>query len=174
MSKELLNFMTWVNQDKKLGYTSIGIERIVNRYITSKEQIIDEVYNKYLVHTVEGVENGFDRIKGYLDGCLVEFDGEYEHFSNPSFQYGYRTHTQEQFINKCKIDPEFSEKWGLKIEERELSLEDRMILCKEKWDYSWNRTINLEDIEWRMNNEWNIPTKQITLEYNNEKTYYYE
>jgi len=27
--------------------------------------------------------------------------------------------TIESFINKCKTNPEFSEKWGLKIEERE-------------------------------------------------------
>jgi len=82
--------------------------------------------------------------------------------------------TQNEFINKCKTDPEFSEKWGLTIEERELSLEERMGLCKEKWDYSWNRTINLEDIEWRMNNEWNIPTKQITVTYNNKTIESYE
>ena len=31
----------------------------------------------------------------------------------------------ETFINTCKIDNEFSKKWGLKIEERELSLEER-------------------------------------------------
>ena len=29
-------------------------------------------------------------------------------------------YTQEEFINKCKTDTEFSEKWGLKIEEREV------------------------------------------------------
>ena len=29
-------------------------------------------------------------------------------------------YTQEEFINKCKTDSEFSEKWGLKIEEREV------------------------------------------------------
>ena len=29
--------------------------------------------------------------------------------------------SKEEFINKCKTDPEFSETWGLKIEERELS-----------------------------------------------------
>jgi len=33
--------------------------------------------------------------------------------------------TQEEFINKCKINPEFSERWGLKIEERELSRKER-------------------------------------------------
>lgn len=32
---------------------------------------------------------------------------------------------EEEFINKCKTDSEFSEKWGLKIEERELSLEEK-------------------------------------------------
>ena len=38
MSKELLDFMVWVNQDKKLGYTPIGIERIVNTYTNPKEK----------------------------------------------------------------------------------------------------------------------------------------
>lgn len=152
----------------------MGLLKLEKKYNMNKEQIIDEVYNKYLVYTIEGVKNGFDRIKGYLDNCLVEYDGYYEHFTNPSFAYGYRTYNQEEFINKCKIDTEFSEKWGLKIEERELSLEERMGLCKEKWDYSWNRTINLEDIEWRMNNEWNIPTKLITLTYNNKTIESYE
>ena len=38
MSKELLDFMAWVNQDKKLGYTPIGIERIVNTYTNPKEK----------------------------------------------------------------------------------------------------------------------------------------
>ena len=117
----------------------------------NKEQIIDEVYERYW--------------------CSIEIS-EYDGIGPTSIKLP--TLTKEEFINKCKTDPEFSEKWGLKIEERELSLEERMVLCKEKWDYSWNRTINLEDIEWRMNNEWNVPTKQITLEYNNEKTYYYE
>jgi thymidylate synthase len=71
-----------------------------------------DAYKRYLVYTIEGVKNGFDRIKGYLDDCLVEFDGSYEPFSNPSFQYGYRPHTQEEFINKIKTDDEFAKKWG--------------------------------------------------------------
>ena len=113
----------------------------------NKEQIIDEVYENYFL--IKSLEKGPFGVSGLIL-------------------------SQEEFINKCKTDPEFSEKWGLKIEERELSLEDRMILCKEKWDYSWNRTINLEDIEWRMNNEWNISTKLITLTYNNETIESYE
>lgn len=151
--------------------------------------IIDEVYNKYLAYTVEGVKNGFDRIKGYLDGCLVEFDGEYEHFSNPSFEYGYRTHTQEQFINKCKTDSEFSEKWGLKIEERELSLEERFQISdkinkelrQDLYSYMFNNPIYVGDLIYSddearhlLLNDLNIPTKKITLEYNNEKIEIYE
>jgi hypothetical protein len=74
--------------------------------------VYGDLYKRYLAHTIEGVKNGFDRIKGYLDNCLVEFDGSYEHFTNPTFQYGYRPHTQEEFIEKLKTDEEFNKKWG--------------------------------------------------------------
>ena len=30
-----------------------------------------DAYKNYLKHTITGVENGLDRIKGYLDNCLV-------------------------------------------------------------------------------------------------------
>ena len=71
-----------------------------------------DAYKRYLVYTIEGVKNGFDRIQGYLDNCLVEFDGYYEHFANPSFQYGYRPYTKEEFINKIKTDDEFAKTWA--------------------------------------------------------------
>jgi hypothetical protein len=89
-------------------------------------------------------------------------------------QSKYLTHggTIQEFIKKIKTDDKFSEKWGLKIEERELSLDER-----NKWFQ-----INLNGNNPLMKSDWkdfeldqqNIPTKQITLEYNNEKTYYYE
>ena len=34
--------------------------------------------------------------------------------------------SKEWFIDKYKTDEDFSEKWGLKIEERELNLEERL------------------------------------------------
>jgi thymidylate synthase len=72
-----------------------------------------DAYKNYLKHTISGVEGGLDRIAGYMDGCLVEFDGHYEHFStNPSFAYGFRPYSQEEFINKIKTDDEFAKKWG--------------------------------------------------------------
>ena len=118
-------------------------------------QIIDAAYGNYIYNPDYKAETVAD-LMGSQAGQLVKCP------------------TQEEFINKCKTNPEFSNKWDLKIEERELSLEERMDLCKEKWNYSWNRTINLEDIEWRMNNEWNIPTKLITITYNNETIETYE
>ena len=33
--------------------------------------------------------------------------------------------TKDEFINNCKNNPEFSEKWGLKIEEQELNTDER-------------------------------------------------
>ena len=57
MSKELLDFMIWVNQDKKLGYTSIGIERIVNKYIASKETYSIPIYENGIKTewTIDGI-----------------------------------------------------------------------------------------------------------------------
>jgi hypothetical protein len=83
--------------------------------------------------------------------------------------------SKELFLFEIKTNPEFSEKWGLKIEERELSLEERMDLSREKRSYSWNwQNWSEEEMEWRMNHEWNIPTKLITLTYNNETVESYE
>jgi hypothetical protein len=85
---------------------------------------IDRLYKDYLVYVIDGVINGFDRIKGYLDGCLIEFDGYYEHFTNPSFQYGFRPLTQEEFVNKLLTDDDFYQKWGENCCE-ELTYEER-------------------------------------------------
>ena len=151
MSKELLNFMTWVNQDEKLGYTSIGIERIVNRYITSKDLIIRDAYQNYVkTHRV-----GFLGIKNTIM-------------------------SQEEFINKCKTDDEFSEKWGLKIEERELSLIERNNFLGDKkytmldGDYIWPTMIEDKKKYEKIFNETNIPTKLITITYNDKTIESYE
>jgi hypothetical protein len=93
--------------------------------------------------------------------------------------------TQEEFIDKCKTDTEFSEKWGLKIEERELS-------AKERWD--WYRKnggpsgeqklvalMVYEDEEdnshihsWLKTWAPNVPTKLITITYNDKTIESYE
>jgi hypothetical protein len=61
-----------------------------------QQELVDEVYKNYLIEDAKILPN-MSKEK------MTEFG------------YGL---SQEEFINKCKTDTEFSEKWGLKIEER--------------------------------------------------------
>ena len=112
----------------------------------NKEQIIDEAYNNF----VTTVEN--NRPEGYTREVL----------------------TQEEFVKNSIIDPYFSKHWGLKIEERELSVEERRALVTQEM---FNQIYNgggPESLSHSEINQWNIPTKLITLTYNNEKIESYE
>jgi hypothetical protein len=74
---------------------------------------------------------------------------------------------KQMFIDKCKTNPEFSEKWGLKIEERELSEDERYELCAAQ--KSKMTAISEEDYI-----KYNIPTKLITITYNDKTIESYE
>ena len=79
--------------------------------------------------------------------------------------------TKEEFVELCKNDITFSVYWGLKIEERELSDNERQgILERVSPMYYMDQQFGGEDIFTRNN----IPTKLITLTYNNEKIEIYE
>jgi hypothetical protein len=90
----------------------------------------------------------------------------------------YKPMTKEWFIKSAKEKglrgEEFSEKWGLKIEERELSLEERYKLAgifgKEKLPgepyYTDEQQHSLLDEL--------VPTKLITITYNDKKGESYE
>jgi hypothetical protein len=81
----------------------------------NKEQqgLLDDAYKNYKSTTLEN-----DMKKSAWELTVQSMSGEKFILS------------QEEFINKCKTDTEFSERWGLKIEERELSLEERKNLCQ--------------------------------------------
>jgi hypothetical protein len=131
--------------------------------------IIDEAYENYTQTKVIKTENGET------------------HISPPGHYNGI---TQEEFINKCKTNPEFSEKWGLKIEERELSLEERLLLAdkinkeirQDLYTYAFNNPIYTGGIDQRPDDverhhllsDLNIPTKLITITYNNKTIESYE
>jgi hypothetical protein len=83
-------------------------------------------------------------------------------------------HSKESFINKCKTNPEFSEKWGLKIEERELSLLERREIAKDKLgQMEWADVIKLAHYK-ETYDKYNIPTKLITITYKEQKIESYE
>ena len=90
-------------------------------------------------------------------------------------------YAQEEFINKCKTDQEFSEKWGLKIEERELSGKERVDIFNSKMKNEGLRTqiaiVGVDENYWKSSlekTEHNIPTKLIILSYNNKTIESYE
>jgi hypothetical protein len=129
----------------------------------NKEQITGDAYKNYRSKSkdLDLPENLYNKLIDDLNkDAMFPID-------NPN-----RMLSKEQFINKCKTDPEFSEKWGLKIEERELNTQER----NEWFQVHLNGNNPFMKSDWKdfELDQQNIPTKQITLEYNNEKTYYYE
>jgi hypothetical protein len=85
-------------------------------------------------------------------------------------------YTQEEFIDKCKTDNEFSEKWGLKIEERELSLEERNNSLGPNEVYlSFFGIAAKDDLESKkIFDKESRPTKLITITYNDKTIESYE
>ena len=88
---------------------------------------------------------------------------------------------KEEFINKCKSDTEFSEKWGLKIDERELSLRERVDIFNTKMKNEGLRTqiatVGVDENYWKSSLEktkHDIPNKLITITYNDKTIESYE
>ena len=132
----------------------------------SKEQIIDETYNNY-----EKITNDFQLENPIDDFIIKTLRGEMIKIETEDGD-DYRILTQEEFINKCKTDSEFSEKWGLRIEERELSIQER----NEWFQIHLNGNNPFMKSDWKDYelDQQNIPTKLITITYNNETIEVYE
>jgi hypothetical protein len=81
--------------------------------------------------------------------------------------------TKEEFINKIKTDSEFAKTWGLKIKERELSNQERSDL-KNSPPYKYGKPANGKLINERLLDSNKVPTKLITITYNNETIEKYE
>jgi hypothetical protein len=124
-----------------------------------QQQIIDEAYENYCTE----YENGTHLIGTGLLWMTKE--------------------TKDTFIYRSKTDTEFSEKWGLKIEERELSFKERRDLS---YEYAIkNNAIPLcidaygekgipKYMETINNTGWDIPTRLITITYNDKTIESYE
>ena len=116
-------------------------------------QIIDEVYENYLTNFIPPT-------------CPPNLDVQ------PSY---YEPMSKEWFIKSIKEKglrgEEFSEKWGLKIEERELSPKERIELAGGKIQDKYPALVEMSLI---VCDERDIPTKIITITYNNETIESYE
>ena len=113
----------------------------------------------------------------------VLIDEAYEHYcksfenQTPIEEYSFDTDpmTQFMFIDKCQTDSEFSEKWGLTIEEREL-------IREEKWELYFKSGLNIEingillelkHMETPFYSK-SLPNKLITVTYHNKTITNYE
>ena len=123
--------------------------------------IIEDCYSSYL----KADKDGFDRWLR-LDSSIVA---------------KWTPYRKEEFINKIKTDPEFSEKMGINIEERELSLKERMRLnntTEDGIDFILNSN-NFKGIDAELEaniflDYYKAPTKKITVTYKNETIEIYE
>ena len=89
--------------------------------------------------------------------------------------------TYNEFINKCKVDSEFAKDWYVDVNIKMLSLRDRVDIFNSKMLKEGIRTqiptVGVDDGFWEECLEeikHNIPTKLITLTYNNETIESYE
>ena len=116
-----------------------------------QQELLDEAFLNYWKKV--SVNNEED--------CLVKQE-------EGSFLKEVRVLYQQEFINKCKTDTEFSERWGLKIVERELDMFERWKLA--------DLTPNMMEIDWcnKLCDEHNVPTKLITITYKNKTITSYE
>jgi hypothetical protein len=128
------------------------------------QELLDEVYRKYADSHWTPPSNP----KGKL-------------LSDQLFSLVPMEHSKESFINKCKTDSEFSERWGLRIEERELSLRERVDIFNLKMIKEGIRTqiatVGVDENYWKESLEQtkhDIPAKLITITYNDKTIESYE
>jgi hypothetical protein len=119
----------------------------------------------------ESYENFIDKTKGL--NLNLEINRDIIVVEGTVYNATPRLLIKEEFINKCKTGPEFSEKWGLKIEERELSLEERAKWLQDNKGYDL-LVGNLDHDHIREVVEKESPTKLITITYNNKTIESYE
>ena len=120
-----------------------------------QQELLDEVYKNYETIHKHAIRTEGDRSQLVIESLEKQL-----------------IYPQEEFINKCKTDSEFSEKCGLRIEERELSIQER----NEWFQIHLNGNNPFMKSDWKDYelDQQNIPTKLITITYNNETIEVYE
>jgi hypothetical protein len=97
-----------------------------------------------------------------------------EAYKNYKLKYNFQINQgieilcQEEFIHSIKTDDEFAKVWGVIVEVRELSMEER-------WEIA-NLTPNMSEFDYcnKLCDEYSVPTKSISLTYNNQTKVIYE
>jgi hypothetical protein len=122
-----------------------------------QQELLDDAYESYV-----STHENFEWTDDFCKKNLKDYGDQWDVFS------------KVEFINKCKTDKEFSERWGLKIEERELTYSERYKI----W-FTNNFETGMEyceDVKPDFDNEYYepTPTKLITVTYNDKTIKSYE
>jgi hypothetical protein len=165
--------------EKQLESLERGLSDLKNNRVMTSNKFWKELLSKK--EQQELLDKAY---KNYLQHYADEYNEEQKKLQNPLYwmemEYtNIRPYPKEEFINKCKTDQEFSEKWGLKIEERELIQGERLQLL---WKVCREENIppdskELEDFWLRYNeimSKYNIPTQLITITYQTKTITIYE
>jgi hypothetical protein len=116
-----------------------------------------------------------ERYNQIIDEAYKNYEKEYErgsHLEGTGLLWMAKE-SKETFIYRIKTDKEFSERWGLEIEERELSLEEQIDLALEWGHDSFDLDMAMCNSEDGLT-EYGIPAKLITVTYNNKTIEIYE
>jgi len=122
-----------------------------------QEDIVNDAYENY-VKIVESNKELYLERDGYIRNIL----------------------TKDDFIKESKYNNEFSEKWDLKIKERELSDDERYNLLSDTEKRSFIVTIIPgveygEEVKYTLDTFYkHVPTKLITINYNDKTIESYE
>ena len=105
--------------------------------------------------------------ENYRDKCKHERGNEPD-WMQPEIDFQYLT--QEEFINKIKTDDKFAKRWGVTIETKELTEDERINLLHIKHG---NKGHHIE-AGFNMLDEFDIPKKLIRATYKNKTIENYE
>jgi hypothetical protein len=134
-----------------------------------QQELLDEAYETYTNYPLATIQDHHTNIlyQNLYKGWCIRI-GRSIVSPHPT-----RHLTKEEFINKCKTDTEFSERWGLKIEQRELNLEERAKWLQDNKGYDL-LVGNLDHDHIREVVEEEAPTKLIKVTYNDKTIESYE
>jgi hypothetical protein len=150
-----------INEIKRLKaiiYLLGEIEKSKNEVMNNEQQdLLDEAYRNYLIEDTKILPNMS---------------------KEKMTELGYRL-TYDEFIKKIKTDDEFAKKWGLKIEERELSHDERFRIAYKNLELRkklevQSKMLHYPDGHNKVMDDTNIPTKLITITYNDKTIESYE
>jgi len=124
-----------------------------------QQELLDEVYKKYQSQTMFRTD---DLVS------LEELDGMC--LGTGEIKKVYRQYAPKEFINKCKTDSEFSQRWGLKIEERDLTT----VRERQKYDIHFDNLFGEYPDHHETLDKRGVPRKLITITYNDKTIESYE